>query len=130
MVSDALLQTINIKDIYDKFPEKRGGLKDLYDRGPANAFFLVKFWVRYRLTVMNFSLQSAVLCNKGRSISRRILIVRKSTTAGSSALPARKTKCTVSLYLRLQCYSMTDFVVMIPVSESLNSCADSRAWTT
>ncbi|KAK2506705.1 hypothetical protein MC885_018874, partial [Smutsia gigantea] len=30
--------------IYDKFPEKKGGLKELFERGPSNAFFLVKFW--------------------------------------------------------------------------------------
>uniref|UniRef100_A0A8C8YYZ4 Transcriptional enhancer factor TEF-4 n=1 Tax=Prolemur simus TaxID=1328070 RepID=A0A8C8YYZ4_PROSS len=30
--------------IYDKFPEKKGGLRELYDRGPPNTFFLVKFW--------------------------------------------------------------------------------------
>ena len=28
----------------DKFPEKNGGLKDLFDRGPQCRFFLVKFW--------------------------------------------------------------------------------------
>ncbi|KAG8281829.1 Transcriptional enhancer factor TEF-1 [Homalodisca vitripennis] len=32
------------KQIYDKFPEKKGGLKELYDKGPQSAFFLVKFW--------------------------------------------------------------------------------------
>ncbi|KAG9508379.1 Transcriptional enhancer factor TEF-3, partial [Fragariocoptes setiger] len=38
------LETIDIKEIYDKFPDKEGGLRDLYERGPQNAFFLVKFW--------------------------------------------------------------------------------------
>ncbi len=33
-----------MRQIYDKFPEKKGGLKELYDKGPQNAFFLVKFW--------------------------------------------------------------------------------------
>jgi len=41
-----LLQTIDIRLFYDKFPCGKGGLKDLYDRGPQSAFFLVKFWVR------------------------------------------------------------------------------------
>jgi len=40
-----LLQTIDIRILYDKFPSGKGGLKDLYDRGPQSAFFLVKFWV-------------------------------------------------------------------------------------
>ncbi|XP_055339311.1 transcriptional enhancer factor TEF-1-like isoform X2 [Paramacrobiotus metropolitanus] len=38
------LETIDFRQIYDKFPEKRGGLKELYEKGPTNAFFLVKFW--------------------------------------------------------------------------------------
>lgn len=41
---DFLLQSVDIRQIYDKFPEKKGGLKELYDKGPQNAFFLVKFW--------------------------------------------------------------------------------------
>jgi len=35
---------VDIRQIYDKFPEKKGGLKELYEKGPQNAFFLVKFW--------------------------------------------------------------------------------------
>lgn len=43
--SDPYLEAVDIRQIYDKFPEKKGGLKELFDRGPSNAFFLVKFWV-------------------------------------------------------------------------------------
>uniref|UniRef100_A0A8C3WTA9 TEA domain transcription factor 4 n=1 Tax=Catagonus wagneri TaxID=51154 RepID=A0A8C3WTA9_9CETA len=43
--SDPYLEAVDIRQIYDKFPEKKGGLKELFERGPANAFFLVKFWV-------------------------------------------------------------------------------------
>ncbi|XP_019615753.1 transcriptional enhancer factor TEF-1-like isoform X4 [Branchiostoma floridae] len=42
--SDPLLEQVDIRQIYDKFPEKKGGLKELYDKGPQEAFFLVKFW--------------------------------------------------------------------------------------
>ncbi|XP_014847878.1 PREDICTED: transcriptional enhancer factor TEF-5 isoform X2 [Poecilia mexicana] len=42
--SDPLLEAVEIRQIYDKFPEKKGGLKELYEKGPQNAFFLVKFW--------------------------------------------------------------------------------------
>ncbi|XP_019473182.1 transcriptional enhancer factor TEF-3 isoform X1 [Meleagris gallopavo] len=42
--SDPYLEAVDIRQIYDKFPEKKGGLKELFERGPANAFFLVKFW--------------------------------------------------------------------------------------
>lgn len=41
---DVFSQAVDARQIYDKFPEKKGGLKELYDRGPQNAFFLVKFW--------------------------------------------------------------------------------------
>uniref|UniRef100_A0A3P9HVR0 TEA domain-containing protein n=1 Tax=Oryzias latipes TaxID=8090 RepID=A0A3P9HVR0_ORYLA len=42
--SDPYLESVDIRQIYDKFPEKKGGLKELFDKGPHNAFFLVKFW--------------------------------------------------------------------------------------
>ncbi|CAI5665352.1 transcriptional enhancer factor TEF-3 isoform X2 [Maylandia zebra] len=42
--SDPYLESVDIRQIYDKFPEKKGGLKELFDKGPPNAFFLVKFW--------------------------------------------------------------------------------------
>lgn len=42
---DPNIESIDIRQIYDKFPEKKGGLKELYERGPPHLFFLVKFWV-------------------------------------------------------------------------------------
>uniref|UniRef100_A0A669CNF3 TEA domain transcription factor 3 n=1 Tax=Oreochromis niloticus TaxID=8128 RepID=A0A669CNF3_ORENI len=42
--SDPVLESIDVRQIYDKFSEKKGGLKELYEKGPHNAFFLVKFW--------------------------------------------------------------------------------------
>ncbi|XP_065220219.1 transcriptional enhancer factor TEF-1 isoform X3 [Planococcus citri] len=42
--SDPELEAVDARQIYDKFPEKKGGLKELFDKGPQNAFFLVKFW--------------------------------------------------------------------------------------
>uniref|UniRef100_A0A3B3QDS1 TEA domain transcription factor 4 n=1 Tax=Paramormyrops kingsleyae TaxID=1676925 RepID=A0A3B3QDS1_9TELE len=42
--SDPYLEAVDIRQIYDKFPEKKGGLKELFEKGPAEAFFLVKFW--------------------------------------------------------------------------------------
>jgi len=41
---DPLLEPVEVRQIQDKFPEKSGGLKDLYEKGPQDAFFLVKFW--------------------------------------------------------------------------------------
>lgn len=41
--TDPMLESVDIRQIYDKFPEKKG-LKELYDKGPQSAFFLVKFW--------------------------------------------------------------------------------------
>lgn len=43
--SDPLLECVDIRQIYDKFPEKKGGLKELFAKGPQNAFYLIKFWV-------------------------------------------------------------------------------------
>ncbi|KAJ8262349.1 hypothetical protein GJAV_G00165430 [Gymnothorax javanicus] len=42
--SDPYLEAVDVRQIYDKFPEKKGGLKELFEKGPQNAFFLVKFW--------------------------------------------------------------------------------------
>lgn len=42
--SDPLLEPVDIRQIQDKFPEKSGGLREMYDKGPRDAFFLVKFW--------------------------------------------------------------------------------------
>lgn len=55
--SDPYLEAVDIRQIYDKFPEKKGGLKELFERGPSNAFFLVKFWVS---PLINSSFQSLV----------------------------------------------------------------------
>jgi transcriptional enhancer factor len=38
------LETVELCHIADKFPEKSGGLKDLFEKGPQARFFLVKFW--------------------------------------------------------------------------------------
>ncbi|XP_061533363.1 transcriptional enhancer factor TEF-1-like isoform X2 [Phycodurus eques] len=45
--SDPLLECVDIRQIYDKFPEKKGGLKELFAKGPQNAFYLIKFWTEY-----------------------------------------------------------------------------------
>ncbi|XP_034540704.1 transcriptional enhancer factor TEF-1a [Notolabrus celidotus] len=42
--SDPMLECVDIRQIYDKFPEKKGGLKELFAKGPQNAFYLIKFW--------------------------------------------------------------------------------------
>jgi len=42
--SDPVLEPVDVRQIQDKFPEKSGGLKELFDKGPQDAFFLVKFW--------------------------------------------------------------------------------------
>nr|XP_029711403.1 protein scalloped-like isoform X1 [Aedes albopictus] len=48
-----LLESVEVKEIYDKFPQKAGGLKELYEKGPSNAFFLVKFWADLNTNVAN-----------------------------------------------------------------------------
>uniref|UniRef100_A0A5F9C553 TEA domain transcription factor 3 n=1 Tax=Oryctolagus cuniculus TaxID=9986 RepID=A0A5F9C553_RABIT len=49
--SDPPLEAVDVRQIYDKFPEKKGGLKELYEKGPPNAFFLVKFWADLNSTI-------------------------------------------------------------------------------
>ncbi|XP_068097285.1 transcriptional enhancer factor TEF-1-like isoform X1 [Hyperolius riggenbachi] len=51
--SDALLESVDVRQIYDKFPEKKGGLKELYEKGPPNAFFLVKFWADLNTSIQD-----------------------------------------------------------------------------
>ncbi|XP_031702037.1 transcriptional enhancer factor TEF-1 isoform X2 [Anarrhichthys ocellatus] len=51
--SDALLESVDIRQIYDKFPEKKGGLKELYGKGPQNSFFLIKFWADLNCNIQN-----------------------------------------------------------------------------
>lgn len=48
-----IFKSVDIKQIYDKFPEKKGGLKELYEKGPQNAFFLVKFWADLNTNVQD-----------------------------------------------------------------------------
>ncbi|XP_043242980.1 transcriptional enhancer factor TEF-1-like isoform X1 [Amphibalanus amphitrite] len=54
-VSYEPLEAIGITQIYDKFPDKKGGLRELYDKGPANAFFLVKFWADLNTSIQDAS---------------------------------------------------------------------------
>lgn len=42
--TEPFLESVDICQIADKFPNKKGGLKELFDQGPQSAFFLVKFW--------------------------------------------------------------------------------------
>ncbi|XP_029315041.1 transcriptional enhancer factor TEF-1 isoform X6 [Cottoperca gobio] len=53
--SDALLESVDIRQIYDKFPEKKGGLKELYGKGPQNSFFLIKFWADLNCNIQDDS---------------------------------------------------------------------------
>ncbi|XP_041353962.1 transcriptional enhancer factor TEF-1-like isoform X2 [Gigantopelta aegis] len=51
--NEPLLEAVDIRQIYDKFPEKKGGLKELYDKGPQSSFFLVKFWADINTNVQD-----------------------------------------------------------------------------
>lgn len=42
------LEHIEISQIWDKYPES-DGLKEYFERGPQDAFFMVKFWVKILL---------------------------------------------------------------------------------
>ncbi|KAB0400866.1 hypothetical protein E2I00_015924, partial [Balaenoptera physalus] len=51
--SDPLLESVDIRQIYDKFPEKKAGLKELFGKGPQNAFFLIKFWADLNCSIQD-----------------------------------------------------------------------------
>lgn len=71
--SDPPLEAVDVRQIYDKFPEKKGGLKELYEKGPPNAFFLVKFWVRLLLPTQDgqlAQLPASVLLHDQRAPGR------------------------------------------------------------
>ncbi|XP_072348624.1 transcriptional enhancer factor TEF-1-like isoform X2 [Scyliorhinus torazame] len=53
--NEALLESVDIHQIYDKFPEKKGGLKELFEDGPPNIFFLVKFWADLSINIQDES---------------------------------------------------------------------------
>ena len=59
------IEAIDIRQIYDKFPEKKGGLKELYEKGPPHLFFLVKFWVSILFKVVVRSSQQRCSVKKG-----------------------------------------------------------------
>jgi transcriptional enhancer factor len=42
--TDPTMEAVDIRHISDKFPENNGGLKELFEKGPQDRFFLVKFW--------------------------------------------------------------------------------------
>ncbi|XP_042529199.1 transcriptional enhancer factor TEF-3 [Dipodomys spectabilis] len=48
---DPHLEAVDICQIFDKFPDKQGGLGELFQRGPPDAFFLVKFWADLNTSV-------------------------------------------------------------------------------
>ncbi|XP_067876180.1 transcriptional enhancer factor TEF-1-like isoform X3 [Heterodontus francisci] len=51
--NEALLESVDIRQIYDKFPEKKGGLKELFEKGTPNTFFLVKFWADLSINIQD-----------------------------------------------------------------------------
>uniref|UniRef100_H2Z5Y9 TEA domain-containing protein n=1 Tax=Ciona savignyi TaxID=51511 RepID=H2Z5Y9_CIOSA len=53
--TDPLLESVDIHQIYDKFPEPKGGLRELYEKGPKEAFFLVKFWADLNVNIADDS---------------------------------------------------------------------------
>lgn len=52
---DSILEAVDIRQIYDKFPENKGGLRELYEKGPQSVFFLVKFWADLNANVKDES---------------------------------------------------------------------------
>lgn len=90
MYSDPILESVDIGQISDKFPSSKGGLKDLFDKGPSSAFFLVKFWADINTTfptetdcfhgissmyesTVNMQIQiSTILCSFGKQVVEKV----------------------------------------------------------
>ncbi|KAG8180764.1 hypothetical protein JTE90_026235 [Oedothorax gibbosus] len=49
--TDPLLEAVNVREIYDKFPEKKGGLKELFEQGPPSCFYLIKSWADLNINI-------------------------------------------------------------------------------
>lgn len=79
--SDALLESVDIRQIYDKFPEKKGGLKELYGKGPQNSFFLIKFWV----SCARFDLWDVGVTGQSRCKQSALISLRWAARGGCSA---------------------------------------------
>lgn len=65
------LEDIDLRQICDKFPSNKTGLKELYDKGPQDAFFLVKFWVclLFLSLVYPFNLTMTIMIDRLTSTS-------------------------------------------------------------
>ncbi|XP_064397337.1 transcriptional enhancer factor TEF-1-like isoform X2 [Halichondria panicea] len=71
---DPGMEAVDIRHIQDKFPEKNGGLKDLYDKGPQDRFFLVKFWADLNTVLLDetsafYGVTSQYECSENMTIS-------------------------------------------------------------
>ncbi|KPJ15279.1 Transcriptional enhancer factor TEF-1 [Papilio machaon] len=66
--ADPLLESVDVQQINDKFPEKKGGLKELYEKGPRNAFFLVKYESNENMTIMC----STKVCSFGKQVVEKV----------------------------------------------------------
>jgi len=63
LIDIVLLQSVDIRQIADKFPDKTGGLRELFEKGPQSAFFLVKFWVSSScIAAVSFLLVVCLIC--------------------------------------------------------------------
>lgn len=72
--ADPLLDAIELSQIYDKFPTGKNGLREMYERGPGQGFFLVKFWADISFSVQDeqaaiFAVDSKYETNENMTIS-------------------------------------------------------------
>ncbi|KRX81507.1 Transcriptional enhancer factor TEF-1 [Trichinella sp. T6] len=75
--ADPLLEAIDISQVFDKFPSGKTGLRELYERGPQNAFFLVKFWADVSFNVPDE--QAALFAVDSRYESNETMTISVST---------------------------------------------------
>ncbi|KAF3856655.1 hypothetical protein F7725_017378, partial [Dissostichus mawsoni] len=132
--SDPLLEAVDIRQIYDKFPEKKGGLKDLYEKGPQNAFFLVKFWQRYAgrpWLFLGVSSQYSSLENMTITVSTKVCSFGKQVVEKVETEYARLEggRCVYRIHRSPMCEYMINFIHKLkhlPEKYMMNSVVTNR----
>ncbi|CAF1353193.1 unnamed protein product [Didymodactylos carnosus] len=101
-------EKVKIDVIIDKFPNLDRGLKDLYDKGPDNAFYLIKVWanMNYQETdnqtynhFVLFESQESIevevttkACSFGKSVAEKVEDGKTSCETGKHIYKSTDTK--------------------------------------
>uniref|UniRef100_H2Z5Y6 TEA domain-containing protein n=1 Tax=Ciona savignyi TaxID=51511 RepID=H2Z5Y6_CIOSA len=102
--TDPLLESVDIHQIYDKFPEPKGGLRELYEKGPKEAFFLVKFWADLNVNIADDSGAFYAVTSQFESTENMtITCSTKVCSFGKQVVEKVEVRCSQHLYDVLAC---------------------------